>query len=104
MLVLIPVLVFFFLKDKHRLMAWFAQYLPSDRALVTRVWQEVDAQIGNYVRGKVLEILIVWIVTYIVFALLMLPFVMLLSMMVGFSVLIPYIGRSEEHTSELQSR
>src|SRR5690625_6739343 len=26
-LVLIPVLVFFFLKDKHRLMAWFAQYL-----------------------------------------------------------------------------
>lgn len=91
-LVLIPVLVFFFLKDKHRLMAWFAQYLPSDRALVTRVWQEVDAQIGNYVRGKVLEILIVWIVTYIVFALLKLPFVMLLSMMVGFSVLIPYIG------------
>jgi len=91
-LVLIPVLVFFFLKDKHRPMAWFAQYLPSDRALVTRVWQEVDAQIGNYVRGKVLEILIVWIVTYIVFALLKLPFVMLLSMMVGFSVLIPYIG------------
>lgn len=91
-LVLIPVLVFFFLKDKHRLMAWFAQYLPRDRALVTRVWQEVDAQIGNYVRGKVLEILIVWIVTYIVFALLKLPFVMLLSMMVGFSVLIPYIG------------
>lgn len=91
-LVLIPVLVFFFLKDKHRLMAWFAQYLPRDRALVTRVWHEVDAQIGNYVRGKVLEILIVWIVTYIVFALLKLPFVMLLSMMVGFSVLIPYIG------------
>lgn len=91
-LVLIPVLVFFFLKDKHRLMAWFAQYLPRDRALVTHVWHEVDAQIGNYVRGKVLEILIVWIVTYIVFALLKLPFVMLLSMMVGFSVLIPYIG------------
>src|SRR5699024_4175004 len=60
-LVLIPVLVFFFLKDKHRLMAWFAQYLPRDRALVTHVSHEVNAQIGNYVRGKVLEILIVWI-------------------------------------------
>lgn len=91
-LVLIPVLVFFFLKDKERLMAWFVQYLPQERALVSRVWREVDAQIGNYVRGKVLEILIVWIVTYIVFALLKLPFVMLLSMLVGFSVLIPYIG------------
>lgn len=91
-LVLMPVLVFFFLNDKHTLLAWIRQYLPRDRALVASVWQEVDAQIGNYVRGKVLEILIVWIVTYVVFALLDMPFVMLLSMMVGFSVIIPYIG------------
>jgi len=91
-LVLMPVLVFFFLKDKHQLMAWIGQYLPRDRDLVTRVWHEVDAQIGNYVRGKVLEILIVWVVTYAVFALLDMPFVMLLSMLVGFSVIIPYIG------------
>ncbi|NBB92489.1 MAG: AI-2E family transporter [Gammaproteobacteria bacterium] len=91
-LVLMPVLVFFFLKDKHQLMAWAGQYLPRDRDLVTSVWHEVDAQIGNYVRGKVLEILIVWIVTYVVFALLDMPFVMLMSMLVGFSVIIPYIG------------
>lgn len=91
-LVLMPVLVFFFLKDKHKLVAWAAQYLPRDRDLVTSVWQEVDAQIGNYVRGKVLEILIVWVVTYAVFALFEMPFVMLLSMLVGFSVIIPYIG------------
>ncbi len=90
--VLIPVLVFFFLKDKVVLIRWFSQYLPRDRALVTSVWQEVDSQIGNYIRGKVLEILIVWIATYIVFSLLGLPFVMLVSMLVGFSVLIPYIG------------
>jgi putative permease len=86
------VLVFFFLKDKHQLLAWVQQYLPRDRALVSHVWQEVDAQIGNYVRGKVLEILIVWVVTYAVFALLDMPFVMLLSMLTGFSVIIPYIG------------
>ena len=57
-----------------------------------RVWSEVDAQIGNYIRGKVLEILIVWIVTFTTFSLLDLPFAMLISMIVGFSVLIPYIG------------
>ncbi len=91
-LVLVPVLVFFFLKDKHKLVAWISQYMPRDRALVTRVWQEVDAQIGNYIRGKVLEILIVWVVTYAVFALFEIPFVMLLSMLVGLSVIIPYIG------------
>lgn len=90
--VLVPVLVFFFLKDKDALINWFSQYLPRDRVLVTSVWQEVDSQIGNYIRGKVLEILIVWVCTYIVFKLLGLPFVMLVSMLVGFSVLIPYIG------------
>jgi len=90
--VLMPVLVFFFLKDKKPLIAWMSAYMPQDRALVTSVWREVDAQIGNYVRGKVLEILIVWSVTYLVFVWLGLPFAMLLSMMVGFSVLIPFIG------------
>ena len=91
-LVLIPVLVFFFLKDKAALLAWVVRYLPRDRALATHVWREVDAQIGNYVRGKVIEILIVWVVTYVTFLLLGMPFAMLLSMLVGVSVIIPYIG------------
>ena len=91
-LVLIPVLVFFFLKDKAALLAWVSRYLPRDRALATHVWAEVDAQIGNYVRGKVIEILIVWVVTYITFLVLGMPFAMLLSMLVGLSVIIPYIG------------
>jgi len=91
-LVLMPILVFFFLKDKNQILAWFRRYLPRNRALAMRVWSEVDAQIGNYVRGKVLEILIVWIVTFITFELLGLPFAMLMSMLVGFSVIIPYIG------------
>ena len=91
-LVIMPVLVFFFLKDKDRLIAWFARYLPRDRGLATVVWKEVDLQIANYVRGKVLEILIVWIVTYLVFATLGMPFAMLMSMLVGLSVIIPYVG------------
>ncbi|HEY7906138.1 MAG TPA: AI-2E family transporter [Wenzhouxiangella sp.] len=91
-LVLMPVLVFFFLKDKRRLMAWTRAHMPKERGLVSKVWNEVDLQIGNYVRGKVLEIFIVWIVTYVVFGLLGMPYAMLLSMLVGVSVIIPYIG------------
>lgn len=91
-LIIVPVLVFFFLKDKDRLIAWVLQYLPRDRGLAAQVWKEVDAQIANYVRGKALEILIVWVVTFVTFSLLNMPFAMLLSMLVGFSVLIPYVG------------
>jgi putative permease len=91
-LVLMPILVFFFLKDKALILRWLTTYLPRDRGLATSVWREADIQIGNYVRGKVLEILIVWIVSFIVFMWLDLEYAMLLSMLVGFSVLIPYIG------------
>ena len=91
-LVLLPFLVFFFLKDKRTLVDWFSTYLPRDRALLTTVWHDVDAQIGNYVRGKFLEILVVWLVTYVTFSLFGLSFAMLLSLMVALSVIIPYIG------------
>jgi len=91
-IVLVPVLVFFFLKDKDKILAWIDGYLPRDKALVRQVWHEVDIQIGNYVRGKVVEILIVGLVTYVVFALLGLQYAILLATLVGFSVLIPYIG------------
>jgi len=89
---LVPMLVFFFLKDKNRLLEWVRRFLPAERRLASEVWQEVDRQIGNYVRGKAWEILIVWVVSFITFSLLGLEFAMLLSLFVGLSVLIPYIG------------
>ncbi|MFN2310333.1 MAG: AI-2E family transporter, partial [Gammaproteobacteria bacterium] len=53
--ILVPMLVFFFLKDKQRIVGWISGYLPRERALSTAVWLDVDRQIGNYVRGKVWE-------------------------------------------------
>jgi putative permease len=90
--VLVPVLVFFFLKDKDLMIRWFVGYLPSERSLVNQVWVEAEMQIANYVRGKVTEIFIVGSVTYITFILMGLQYSALLATLVGFSVLIPYIG------------
>ena len=92
LLVLIPVLVFFMLKDKTQLIDWFKGYLPADRRLVSSVWADVEAQIANYVRGKAGEIVIVGAVSYITFVSLGLQYAALLATLVGFSVLIPYIG------------
>jgi len=90
--ILVPMLVFFFLKDKNILLKWCFSFLPKQRDLMSGVWREVDQQIGNYVRGKVWEIFIVGIATYIVFVLFGLKYALLLSALVGLSVLIPYIG------------
>jgi putative permease len=91
-LVLVPVLVFFLLKDKELMAGWISNYLPRERTLVNRVWTESEAQIANYVRGKVMEIFIVGSVTYITFIILDLEYAALLATIVGFSVLVPYIG------------
>jgi putative permease len=69
-LILVPLLVFFFLKDKDLMIGWVAARLPRERSLVNRVWTEAEGQIANYVRGKVLEIFIVGSVTFVTFALL----------------------------------
>lgn len=91
-LILVPFLVFFFLKDKVALMNWLSEHMPRHRALASEVWSEIEAQIGNYVRGKFIEILIVAVVTYVTFRLFGLDFAMLLAVATGLSVVIPYIG------------
>jgi putative permease len=91
-LVLLPVLVFFLLKDKDEILQWCGGFLPRERPLVNQVWAEVDRQIGNYARGKVWEILIVGSVTFVAFRILGLQYALLLSVVTGFSVLVPYIG------------
>jgi putative permease len=91
-LVLVPILVFFLLKDKQLIVDWISKFLPRDRHLTHEVWVEVDRQIGNYVQGKLVEILIVAVVTWIAFRFLGLQYAVLLAALTGVSVLIPYVG------------
>lgn len=91
-LVLVPVLVFFMLKDKSQLLASVGQFMPRERKLSMQVWSEMDNQIGNYIRGKFAEICIVGIASFIVFGMMGLQYAALLAFIVGLSVIIPYIG------------
>lgn len=91
-LFLVPMMVFFFLKDKQLLVAWFLQFMPRDRSLSVRVWEEVDMQIGNYVRGKFSEVFILWAISYITYVAMGLNYAMLLAVLMGLQVIIPYIG------------
>ena len=91
-LVLMPLLVFFMLKDKDRLITWMVGFLPRDHRLLAHVWTDVHRQLGNYVRGKIIEIFVVWIATYAAFAAFGLGFAVLLSFVVGISVLVPFVG------------
>lgn len=91
-LVLVPLLVFFFLKDGSMMVRWWVSLLPNKRALIGQVWREMDQQFANYIRGKVVEIGVVGAVTYVAFAIMGIQYAALLAILVGLSVVIPYIG------------
>lgn len=91
-LLLVPVLVFFLLKDKTVLMNQFSQFLPKEKQMLHQVWKEMNQQIANYARGKAIEIIIVGIATYVGLIIFQIKYAALLALLVGLSVVIPYIG------------
>jgi len=91
-IILIFLLVFFFLKDKEVIKGWISGYMPRKRVMVQQVWGEMDIQIGNYIRGKIVEIIIVGVATYIAFLIMGLNYAFLLGLLVGLSVLVPFVG------------
>ncbi len=92
-LVLVPLMVFFLLKDKEQMLNAVRRVLPRNRGLAGQVWKEMNQQIADYIRqGRVLEMIVVGIATWLGFLLFGLNYSLLLAVLVGFSVLIPYIG------------
>ncbi len=91
-LIVVPLLVFFLLKDKVEIIRWFRRFLPEDRGLAHSVWKEVDAKMGNYIRGKMLEIFIVGAATFIPLQFMGMNYAATMSLLVGLSVIIPYVG------------
>jgi putative permease len=91
-LILLPILVFFFLFDRDSIISSFLKILPKERAMLQNVWVEMDDQLSNYARGKAIEIVIVGLAAAIIFLYFDLQYIALLSVLVGFSVLIPFLG------------
>lgn len=91
-LVLVPLMIFFMLKDREYLVATLTDMLPERRPVMDQVLQEMNLQIANYVRGKAAEVLMVGSVTYVAFSVLGVNYAALLALLVGLSVVIPYIG------------
>lgn len=91
-LILVPLLVFFFMRDHITMITWFKKFLPKKSGLISKIWFEMKDQMGNYVRGKIIEIVIVSVFTYLVFLFFHLSYPVLLAFLVGLSVIIPFVG------------
>ncbi len=90
--IIVPILVFFLLKDNARMRSHVDGFVSADRPILRQVWNEMNDQLANYIRGKAVEILIVGSAAMISFQWLGLKYAVLLGVLVGLSVIIPYIG------------
>ena len=90
--ILIPLMVFFFVKDRDILLSMVSSFFPKERSLIDAIFKEMNGQLFNYVTGKIIEMFIVGTVSYVVFSFLNLPYSVLLSILVGLSVIVPFFG------------
>ena len=90
--ILVPLMVFFFLMDKIKILTWCKRFIPNQQRVLNQVWREINLQMGNYVRGRILEVFIVGIVSATIFMIMGLNYAILLGALIGIATLVPFIG------------
>lgn len=93
-LILVPLMVFFFLHDKEKIINWLVAFLPKDKKLLSAVWHEIDEQMGNYIRGKIIQTLLIFTICYLTFKLFGLHYAAILAFLVGIGTVVPYLGQA----------
>ncbi|SDQ47417.1 Predicted PurR-regulated permease PerM [Virgibacillus subterraneus] len=92
-LTVIPVLVFYFLKDFVKIKNYFKKWVPSKyQTQVGDLVQAVDKSLGKYIRGQLLVCLFVAFTTFAAFYILDVKYALLLAIIIGLTNIIPYFG------------
>lgn len=93
MLLLVPILTYYFLRDEAILKQNLLTLFPRrSRRRLKSLSGDIDLALGAYIRGALLVSLTVWLMTYAGLMLIGLEYSLILSIVVGITNLIPYIG------------
>lgn len=93
LLILVPLISFFFLKDGKRIKRGFFNSLPNRYfETVYGLLYEIDRKIGSYIRGQLLRSTIIGCLTFLGLRLFGLKYSLLLGIFAGLMNLIPYAG------------
>lgn len=93
LLAMIPVLVFYFLKDYDLIRKFAKTCIPEKfHGKIGIVVAATDESLGKYIRGQLLVCLFVGAASYGIFSLLGIQYPLLLSIILGITNLIPYFG------------
>ncbi|MCL6576805.1 AI-2E family transporter [Kyrpidia sp.] len=89
----VPFLVFYLLKDLKMVERVVLSLAPREqRDSWKKLLQEIDDALGRYVRGQLLVMALVGVLTYAGYLIIGLPFSLLMASIVAVANIIPYVG------------
>ncbi len=92
-LMLIPVLVFYYLKDFTVIKQTVKKSIPNKyRSSMVTLGESIDDRLGKYIRGQLIVSLFVTIASYIAYKIIGIEFALLLAISMGIANIIPYFG------------
>ena len=92
-IIIVPILSYFFVKDRCQIKDYIKKFISLDFSnSVNRYWADVNSILVSYIRGKLLEVLVVGVIAFVLFLAVGLKYSALLATLVGISVLIPFVG------------
>jgi predicted PurR-regulated permease PerM len=93
LVILVPFFAFFLLRDMHRLIASVMDRLPPQHVETSvAVWRELNGVIGRYIRGLVLDGLVVGALAALGLWAAGVPYPLLLGAFAGLANVVPFVG------------
>ncbi|HTG13475.1 MAG TPA: AI-2E family transporter, partial [Candidatus Eisenbacteria bacterium] len=93
LVILVPFFAFFLLRDMHRLIAVAMDRLPPQHVETSvAVWRELNGVIGRYIRGLVLDGLVVGALAALGLWAARVPYPLLLGAFAGLANVVPFVG------------
>lgn len=93
LVVTVPFILFYMLKDGHRLVPNVQRFFPENRRTqMVELLAEMNKTLSNYISGQAIECIFVATGTFIGYLLIGLDYAFLFGMLAGVTNLIPYLG------------
>ena len=90
---LVPLFSFFFLRDSRRILRGMIAFSPNRYfEMVLDIYDHVSWQLAHFIRGRILEALIIGIVVWMGLSLTDIRYAPILGVIAGVTNLVPYIG------------
>lgn len=92
-IVTVPFILFYMLKDGHRLIPAIEKYMPSkQKSEIINLLEKMSRTISSYISGQAIECLFVAMATFIGYQLIGIEYAFLFGCIAGATNMIPYLG------------